>query len=139
MLATEKQIDFIVRLASERGIAHTETALAGWSKTQASEEITKLLAMPKTNALVEGIYFKDGVVYKVQISGAGRAYAKVLKEHGFSYDPTAIKALSPQDKITIAQAKAYGIQYGVCCVCGRTLTDSTSVAEGIGPVCGQRI
>lgn len=145
-LATEKQVGFILKLASERDVKYSEGYLRCIDKVRASQIIDSLLAQPKVKAevkkpiaLAEGIYYKEGVVYKVQISGAGRPYAKVLKEHGFSYDPTAIKNLSVEDKITIEQAKAYGIKYGVCCVCGRTLTDSVSVAEGIGPVCGRRI
>lgn len=145
-LATEKQVSFILKLASERDVKYSEGYLRCIDKVRASQIIDSLLAQPKVKAevkkpiaLAEGIYYKEGVVYKVQVSEAGRAYAKVLRTHGFQYDPTAIKALSPEDKITIEQAKAYGIQYGVCCVCGRTLTDSVSVAEGIGPVCGKRI
>lgn len=145
-VATDKQVDFILKLASERNVHYSEGYLRCIDKVRASEIISTLLAQPKATALakkpvalVEGIYYKEGVVYKVQISEAGRAYAKVLRDAGFVYDPTAVKNLSPEDKITIEQAKAYGIKYGVCCVCGRTLTDSTSVAEGIGPVCGKRI
>lgn len=142
-LATEKQVDFIKKLVSEREVVpYAQDYYNNLSKARASQLISSLLTMPKVvkaKALAEGIYYKNGVVYKVQVSGAGRTYAKVLRTNGFAYDPTAIKALSPEDKITIEQAKAYGIQYGVCCVCGRTLTDSVSVAEGIGPVCGKRI
>lgn len=142
-LATEKQISFITKLASERevSLSNVETI----SKYRASEIISELLAMPKvvkpSKVFIEGIYYKNGVVYKVQISEtSGRPYAKVLQEKGgFSYDPSAIRNISPEDKITIEQAKSYGIQYGVCCVCGRLLTDSVSVSEGIGPVCGKRI
>lgn len=32
-------------------------------------------------------------------------------------------------------AIAYGKQFGICCCCGRELTDPKSVAKGIGPVC----
>jgi hypothetical protein len=34
--------------------------------------------------------------------------------------------------------KLYGIELGHCGVCGRTLTDETSRAYGIGPVCRER-
>ena len=139
MQITTKQLAYAGRLANERGIA-LATDFSTWSMSQASEEIARLLAMPKVGALPEGIYFKAGIVYKVQVSAAGRSYAKVLREKGgFEYDPTAIKNLSIGDKITLEQAKAYGIQYGVCVVCGATLTDAKSVAAGIGPVCGKRI
>ena len=34
-------------------------------------------------------------------------------------------------------AVAYGMKFGACSVCGRTLTDSDSVARGIGPICAE--
>lgn len=34
-----------------------------------------------------------------------------------------------------AAAIAHGKQYGICSCCGRELTDATSVARGVGPVC----
>ena len=34
-----------------------------------------------------------------------------------------------------AAAIAYGKRYGVCSVCGRALTDKTSIENGIGPIC----
>ena len=141
MLISTKQLAFVGRLADERGVA-LASDYATWSMNQASAEIARLLAMPKkaNNALPEGIYLKAGVVYKVQISASGRSYAKVLREKGgFEYDPTAIKNLCLADKITLEQAKAYGVQFGICVVCGATLTDAKSVAAGIGPVCGKRI
>ena len=139
MLISPKQLAFAGRLANERGVA-LATDFSTWSMNQASEEIARLLAMPKVGALPEGIYLIDGIVYKVQVSGAGRSYAKVLREKGgFEYDNTAIKNLSIGDKITLEQAKAYGVQFGICVVCGATLTDAKSVAAGIGPVCGKRI
>jgi Family of unknown function (DUF6011) len=36
-------------------------------------------------------------------------------------------------------AQAYGKQYGICCVCSRTLTDELSVQLGIGPICAERM
>ena len=38
----------------------------------------------------------------------------------------------------LAAAKRYGHALGVCAVCGRALTDPTSIAAGIGPVCASR-
>lgn len=42
-------------------------------------------------------------------------------------------------KLTPERAKEFGHLYGICCVCGATLTDEKSIAAGIGPVCGRRI
>jgi hypothetical protein len=35
-------------------------------------------------------------------------------------------------------AIAYGMEFGSCSVCGRQLTDSDSVARGIGPICSEK-
>ena len=32
----------------------------------------------------------------------------------------------------------YGHRFGVCCICGRELTNERSVSDGIGPVCKSR-
>ena len=49
-----------------------------------------------------------------------------------------LKSLTPAMKLTYEDAKQFGVIYGVCCACARTLTDELSVYLGIGPVCGQR-
>jgi hypothetical protein len=40
-------------------------------------------------------------------------------------------------KMLLDEAVKFGRIYGVCCRCGRTLTDETSIENGIGPVCIQ--
>jgi hypothetical protein len=102
-----------------------------------------------------GMYRKaDGTIYKVQRSqSSGNLYAKKLtpiggerlSENGaavqwhFVYDPGAIRTLRASNLLTLDEAKAFGIRYGVCCVCSTTLSDATSVANGIGPVCARRL
>jgi hypothetical protein len=50
--------------------------------------------------------------------------AKGLKN--FGEDPIAVMA-------------KYGLETGICGVCGRALTDADSVARGIGPTCSKRL
>lgn len=57
----------------------------------------------------------------------------------FVYEQGAIRTLKASDRMTVEQARAFGIQYGVCCVCGAFLKDATSVENGIGPVCAKRV
>ncbi len=99
----------------------------------------------------KGIYrTAAGDIFKVQISRqSGHPYAKRLQPIGgqrlseagervqweFVYAPGAIYALQPEMQMTLAEAKAFGIQYGICCVCGAFLKDAASVERGIGPVC----
>jgi hypothetical protein len=103
----------------------------------------------------EGMYRKDGVIYKVQVAhhGSGRPYAKELvfregRDMGdsglkgtwhFEYAPGAVRELGPEHQLTLEQAKEFGQLYGTCCVCGRVLTDEKSIAAGIGPVCAGRL
>lgn len=39
---------------------------------------------------------------------------------------------------TLEASKAYGREIGACGVCGRTLTNPESIANGIGPICTKR-
>lgn len=117
--------------------------------------------------LEAGMYRLDGVVYKVQLAvhGSGHPYAKSLVELNecavcgdqyddehfsltehefkptfkFQYHAGAIRKLRPEHRMTLEEAKEFGKLYGTCCVCGRTLTNETSIEEGIGPVCGGRV
>lgn len=95
--------------------------------------------------LADGMYRKDGVIYKVQhaVNGSGNQYAKELKvrvrggdaEVWFEYAPGMVGRLRDEHKMCLEEAKQFGALYGTCCVCGRTLTNEESIAEGIGPVC----
>lgn len=116
----------------------------------------------------EGMYRKDGTIYKVQVAvhGSGLPYAKRLVvdevpcetcSHQFStdcpacngssgsyrtyfeYAPGAIRQLDQSHRLTLEQAKEFGALYGTCCVCGRTLTNETSIEAGIGPTCAGRL
>jgi len=95
-----------------------------------------LLPQPAVEQVTEGIYLREGVVYKVQAArGLGNLYAKVLEGKRFEYAAGAIRDLRPEHKMTLEQAEEYGARYGVCCQCGRTLTKKESVDAGIGPIC----
>ena len=109
-------------------------------------ETATLPAPARPSAQVaEGIYVNPatGAVAKVQIAvhGSGRPYAKLLDmdAQSFSYLPGGLKIVARDYRpMTLDEAKAFGKLYGVCCRCGRTLTDEFSIAQGIGPVCASR-
>jgi uncharacterized protein DUF6011 len=127
-----------------------------------SSDRQRTVAAPKL-VLEDGMYKLDETIYKVQhaVHGSQNQYAKVLEEQAvteatpgdfrhaiafghpakwvFNYAPGAINKLRPEHRMTIEEAKAFGALYGTCCVCGRTLTDETSIANGIGPICEGRI
>lgn len=94
----------------------------------------------------EGFYQKNDKIFKVQQSlNSTRRYAKVLEvEEGaekgtWVYTAGAISQLREEDKLTEAAAKEFGKLYGVCCICGRTLTNEVSIAAGIGPICSGKM
>lgn len=98
----------------------------------------------------EGFYRKDGTVYKVQWNqGETAKYAKQLvilhdqddggrRKGEWDYAPGAMKLLSVEDQLTLDEAKEFGKLYGVCCICGRRLTNEASIEAGIGPICREK-
>lgn len=98
-----------------------------------------------------GMYTSGDDIFKVQKSRtSGHLYAKRLVVIGgkrlvdadesvvnfeFEYAPGAVRDLRDSDRMTREQAAAFGLRFGICCVCGKTLTDAESVKNGIGPVC----
>jgi hypothetical protein len=95
---------------------------------------------PAIEPATEGMYLFDGRVFKVQraVHGSGHLYAKELDGTRFEYAPGMMRKLNSSHKMTLDQAKEYGALYGVCCQCGRTLTNEASIEAGIGPVCATK-
>jgi hypothetical protein len=162
--ASDKQLAMLSRLCDERNVASPvgRTAL---TKGQASKLIDGLMAMPRAAKPVTtesgerveldvGMYrTSDGVIAKVQKGQTGNLYAKrlvairgqrmsetdVVVGWEFEYAPGLVRSLRPEMRLSLEDAKAFGIRYGVCCVCGLTLKDAKSVAAGIGPVCVTKV
>jgi uncharacterized CHY-type Zn-finger protein len=102
----------------------------------------------------EGFYQKNGSVFKVQMNLAGtRRYAKVLEvvegvdtltgedsaRGQWVIARGAVYQLSTEHKLSKEQAAEFGKLYGVCCICGRRLTNEESIAAGIGPICSGKM
>lgn len=102
-----------------------------------------------SESVTDGMYRdpQSETIYKVQYNKAQgdgrRAYAKrLIVEDGnvrFEYTSGAMRFIRPEWRMTLEDAKAFGALYGSCCVCGRTLTDENSIADGIGPVCAGKL
>lgn len=146
-LATEKQQAFVSRLLAERGIdpAYNVNEM---SKSQASSEIERLLAMPKAaptakNEVEAGVYVNpDGRIFRVylgQQSGRMLAALAIKHENGtaeFDYQGQAERFVTASSrKMSIEEAAAWGKATGTCIVCARRLDVPESVDRGIGPVC----
>lgn len=166
-LASEAQVRYLNNLAQwiaeANGIEIPDLSdeFAKLTKREASEQIDKLRATlekarqerereqqqaraeakkVQAPAVTDGMYLMDGRVFKVQIAkqGSGNLYAKELIEGSFVYSPGMIRQLRPEHRMSLEQAKEYGKLYGVCCNCGRDLTDEGSIEAGIGPVCAKK-
>lgn len=115
----------------------------GYTFSAASDMIGTMLSSAKARVepLETGMYLAGGEVFKVQQSkGTDRRYALKLDTDTwkFEYAPGAVRTLTGGQRMTLEQAKEFGVNHGVCCVCGATLTDPKSVEAGIGPVCAKR-
>lgn len=159
---SDAQRELIAKLLDEKDLSALKAMpnLEKIDKREATQFISWLIAQPRKQATVtavtvassdmpaspgalpvpavtEGMYRMDGKVYKVQaaVHGSGNLYAKVLAGQSFQYERGAIMRLRPEHRMTLADAAEFGRLYGQCCVCGRTLTDEVSIANGIGPVC----
>jgi hypothetical protein len=147
--ASPRQISFLNTLADERGYDFGDRKPEGLTVREASELIEFLLAMPKPAsrvAFVElevGMYrLSNGDIYRVQRSReSGRLYAKKLDwaNNSFVFESGAMRLLTADDRMTLDEAKAWGVETGICCVCSAFLTDPRSVEAGIGPVCARRV
>ena len=148
-LATPRQISFLRTLADERDYDLSRFDLSTLTVREASETIEHLLARPRaTGATVVaeleiGMYrVANGDIFRVQRSReSGRLYAKKLDwaNNSFVYEAGALRVLTANDRMTLDEAKAWGVETGICCVCSAFLTDPKSVEAGIGPVCARRV
>lgn len=93
-----------------------------------------------------GFYLHNERVYRCQVSrSSGHLYALVLtidpaaQKGRFEYAAGAVRELLASERLTVTEAARLGHHYGICVVCGATLTDPASVAQGIGPVCIKKL
>lgn len=108
---------------------------------------------PGDHGLVPGVYRRNGTIYVVKKNRTNpRLHARRLVEIGgrrlteadtvvrieFEYDRDALLQLRREDQMTLEEARPFIIRYGRCIFCNTPLSDATSVARGVGPVCIKR-
>jgi hypothetical protein len=140
----------------EAAIAGIQTSIPTLSKKAASAWIERLLAMPNlpTAARADGPDVPSGhyairtdVVrfYKVDRPEKGRWAGFTFLSIQASDELHPVKGEKKHDILAAiaedpkAASLLYGLELGVCGVCCRTLTDETSRAAGIGPVCREKM
>jgi hypothetical protein len=158
--ASQKQMDFVNRLLGERDTTGTKFAAfftaPALTKTQASEAITALLALPKKSDTAPaepeaGVYVYAGDqyarVYLGQQSGHMLAKRINFEQDGddwtvsYEYLGAAAKVLTPDTtptRLTLDEVAGLGVTTNHCMMCGRRLDDPESVDRGIGPVCARQ-
>ena len=150
---TPRQLQLIRSLAAERNTdGIPESLLSPMTSGQASEAIDMLFKLPKKSAptpdVPAGRYAveMDGKLrFYVVDHGKGRWAGRVFISRQSSDELLRItrteqaKALEAISVDPSASLVLYGRELGICGVCGRALTDESSRAAGIGPVCAARI
>ena len=142
-----------------------DSAVSMRTKCEARDAARKEPAAATSNRVTEDGVYRDanGDLFKcVHNQSGSHMYAKKLVATGnmrdvsikdkktkevrveqredwvWSYDSGAIRTLTADMRLSLEEAQAFGRLTGTCCVCGAYLTDETSVANGIGPICGSR-
>lgn len=155
--ATDAQVGFIRTLAHRVGLDLAKQTLAdGYglddpsllTVPQASAFIDTLKAAPpqapaapdetKSGALSIGIYRRDGQIVKVHESRTGPHLlaSRLNPQDGtWTYLGAARRFVSPEHRMSLAEAEEYSLRINFCCACGRSLTAEESVRLGIGPIC----
>lgn len=162
-LATDKAMGFLRKLIAERDYlslvpadrAKVDFVNGGGTPTArgASElidvlKVTAYATATSADALELGMYRKaDGTLYRVYPGReSGRVLAKRLvlpeaegEKATFEYAGLASRFVTADERMSLEEAQAFGHQFGICAVCGALLTDPTSVANGIGPICNGKV
>lgn len=160
--ASEAQIAAIRKIAAKKldedGIAAIELAipaLTGGRDGTASAMLDTLISAPFRNLppvnlpqVPAGRYAVENAegklaFYVIRIKKDGKVEIFVKASHHEHLVPFTVPGYTTilQAILTAGLREAtvrYGRELGACGVCGRELTDETSRAEGIGPVCAQR-
>lgn len=121
-------------------------SLEDLSRESISAIISNLITKNETPLKITdvGAYLYNDIVYSIRIGNESK------KWQVWSYDDRQrkylrndtllpiLKELTPDNRLTLEQAISRSVQTGVCCHCGRTLTQLKSVAGGIGPICAKK-
>lgn len=140
--ATEAQIKKIHEVLDEKYAPAEAAGHHEWMNTHiistatASAALKRLFAMPNVNGLDEGMYRMNDEIFKVYRTQAGHLATKQLIEGCFEYTGRKpLHSLKAEHRMTLVEAQEYGRITGICCNCGRKLTNEESIEAGIGPIC----
>ena len=93
---------------------------------------------PQRVEVTEGLYGYNGQVILVYRTHNGRLAGKVHTGRSFRYQQGAVNLAAMGQRLTAAEAAAWGHAHGNCVACAKDLTDDRSITVGYGPVCAKR-
>jgi hypothetical protein len=154
---TEKQLTVVSRLTVQAAERKAARAVEQATRVETAKVVSiEAIETAFGNAKEAGIKFPklrlDTFVFSPAPETGKNAGAIYIKEDGIYLGKVAGGKLFPvrdcsaeaADRIVAvasdpaAAAIAYGKKFGACSVCNRELSDETSVARGIGPVCAEK-
>lgn len=147
--ATDAQRDYIHKLVRklEPGELADEFARAAsmhlnaFYASRLIHELKRVIAeqKPPTDQLPTGVYAQGDTLYLVKHSRSGHAYAKRIetdREHvALVYAPDAITHLVADQRLGADEVVSRHLWFALCSTCSAVLTNTESVALGIGPIC----
>jgi hypothetical protein len=152
---TYRMISFAQQLLTTRVHEWSDMVPAEMTFNEVSTLINRLKNAPVKGAAAlpePGVYvLEDGTLVKVKenktktnryslrwevINGERLNELGDAHVHGqWVYAPELRSQCKEEKRMTVDQAKEFGLVFGQCCNCGRTLVASKSVLAAIGPVC----
>lgn len=93
-------------------------------------------AVAAVTMLEIGMYMRDGVPVRVYpAKNGGHLLAKAFINEEWVYQGAASRFVNGNQRMNLEEAIKFGLDFGICACCGRTLTNPESISAGIGPIC----
>ena len=148
---SEAQVGFIQSLIQQKqnGQAWVDeylegnfiTSLSDLDRNTATAVIETLKAQPDVTRepLAVGAYSLEGKFYAVRIGKeSGNAYSLLWDGSEWVYARGIVNKLTPANRLSLDDARAFGVSFGQCVHCGRALKDAKSIEYGMGSTCRKK-
>lgn len=112
------------------------------AKLRENLEISSEQIFPK---IKPGLYYKEStaIIYKVDNDSVGAKWRDASRNWWSNNADMVALSRDILSKativLTLSMAAEIGLLHGICCVCGRSLTEEKSLKTGIGPVCAKNL
>ena len=155
---TEKQMETVQRLTAQSAERQAARVTAQAARAESAPVVTvQAIEVAFNNAKEAGVKYPklrlDTFVFSPageNSKNAGAIYIKNKEDGVYLGKVAGGRLFTSRDCTTEAAERivavssdpaqaaiAYGKKFGACSICGRALTDSDSIARGIGPICAE--